>query len=198
MRARVTGILEKRLFQEGGPVTAGQTLYVIDPKPFAAQVAAAEAEVARAAAQATQADREVARLKPLAERRAIGQKEADDAVSNAELAAAGVKAAAAAHRGEAQPRLHTRRRADHRTVEPVDQVRRQPRQRQRHAAHGHLAGGSDLGVVHVSENERLALDRAVAAGKLALPKDYKFDVTVKLTDGSTFPRKDASTSPIRA
>ena len=48
VRARVTGILEKRLFQEGGAVAAGQTLYVIDPKPFEAQVAAAEAEVARA------------------------------------------------------------------------------------------------------------------------------------------------------
>ena len=46
-------------------------------------------------ASKAQSDREVARLKPLAEKHAVGQKEADDAVSNAELAAASVKAAQA-------------------------------------------------------------------------------------------------------
>src|SRR4029077_2197673 len=40
-----------------------------------------------------------------------------------------------------------------------------------------------------SENDRLGLERAVAAGKLTLPKDNAYDVTIKLTDGSTFPRK---------
>jgi membrane fusion protein (multidrug efflux system) len=51
----------------------------------------------RRAAQApvAQAEREAARLKPLAERRAVGQKEADDAVSAAELARASLKAAEA-------------------------------------------------------------------------------------------------------
>src|SRR4249920_2045209 len=64
VRARVTGILEKRLFTEGGWVKAGQALFVIDPKPLQAQSAALEAEVARARAQVAQAEREVARLKP--------------------------------------------------------------------------------------------------------------------------------------
>jgi len=95
VRARVNGIVEKRLFQEGAAVRAGQPLFVIDPRPYAAQVAAAEAEVARAEAQKNQADREAARLKPLAERKAIGQKEADDAASAADLAAAAVKSARA-------------------------------------------------------------------------------------------------------
>ena len=76
-------------------VKAGQPLFLIDPKPLEAQAAAADAEVARARAQLAQAEREVARLKPLAEKRAIGQKEADDAVSNAELARASLKAAEA-------------------------------------------------------------------------------------------------------
>ncbi|HOL06961.1 MAG TPA: hypothetical protein PKX44_01635, partial [Methanomassiliicoccaceae archaeon] len=52
---------------------AGQPLFLLDPKPFEAQLASAEAEPARAQAQKTQADREAMRLKPLAERRAIGQ-----------------------------------------------------------------------------------------------------------------------------
>jgi len=61
VRARVTGIVEKRLFQEGAFVKAGQQLFTIDPKPYAAQVEQAEAELARAEAQKAQADRESAR-----------------------------------------------------------------------------------------------------------------------------------------
>ncbi len=95
VRARVTGILERRLYTEGARVTAGQTLFVIDPTPFAAQTAAADAEVARAQAQLAWNNREVARLKPLAEKHAVGQKEADDAISNAELSQAALKAAEA-------------------------------------------------------------------------------------------------------
>jgi membrane fusion protein (multidrug efflux system) len=68
VRARVTGILERRLFDEGSPVKAGQTLFTIDPKPLQAQAAQAAAEVARAQATVAQADRELARLKPLAEK----------------------------------------------------------------------------------------------------------------------------------
>src|SRR5678816_4685129 len=86
VRARVTGIIEKRLFEEGAAVKAGQTLFIIDARQYQAQVAAAKADVARAEAQKAQADRESARLKPLAERKAIGQKEADDAASAADLA----------------------------------------------------------------------------------------------------------------
>ena len=59
VRARVTGILEKKLFQEGAWVKAGQALFVIDPKPLAAQTAALEAEVVRAQAQQAQAAREL-------------------------------------------------------------------------------------------------------------------------------------------
>src|SRR5207253_1200095 len=95
VRARVGGILEKRLFKEGAPVKSGQTLFVIDPKPYEAQAANVEAELARAQAQRAQAQREAARLKPLVERKAVGQKEYDDAVSTSELADAAVEAAEA-------------------------------------------------------------------------------------------------------
>ena len=40
VRARITGILERKLFQEGSPVRAGQVLFVIDPKQMQAQAAA--------------------------------------------------------------------------------------------------------------------------------------------------------------
>jgi membrane fusion protein (multidrug efflux system) len=41
---------------------------------------------------------------------------------------------------------------------------------------------------NISENEQLAINRGVASGKLVLPKDNGFDVTIRLADGSAFPR----------
>jgi membrane fusion protein, multidrug efflux system len=95
VRARVQGILERRTYQEGGRVKAGQLLFVIDPKPYAAQVQAAEADVARAEAQYAQARRNLERVKPLAGSKALSQREYDEAVSAAESGAASVKQAQA-------------------------------------------------------------------------------------------------------
>jgi membrane fusion protein, multidrug efflux system len=190
VRARVTGILEKRLFTEGGWVKAGQPLFLIDPKPLEAQAAAADAEVVRARALLAQTDREVARLKPLAERRAVGQKEADDAVSNAELARAAVKAAEARL---AEVNLNLGYTKVNASITGLSS--------RANKSEGSLVTANDTLLTllwqvdpiwvpfNVSENDRLVLERAVAAGKLALPKDNAYDVTIKLTDGSTFPRK---------
>jgi len=190
VRARVTGIIEKRLYQEGAPVKAGQPLFIIDPKPYAAQVAAAEAEVARAQAQKAQADRERERLAPLAERKAIGQKEADDAASNAEFAAAAVHSARAKLDELKLNWGYTR------VVAPIAGLSSRAMK-----SEGSLATANDtlLTVISqtdpiwvgfsVSENEQLRLSRAVAAGTLVLPKDNAYDVTIKLSDGSAFPRR---------
>jgi membrane fusion protein (multidrug efflux system) len=190
VRARVTGILEKRLYQEGARVNAGQTLFTIDPRPFEAQVAVADAEVARTKALLAQAEREAARLKPLAERRAVGQKEADDAASNAELARAGIKAAEA-KLTEAELNLGYTR-----ALAPISGLSGRASK-----SEGSLVTANETLLTtisqadpiwvpfNVSENDRLTLDRAVAEGRLTLPKDNAYSVTVKLTDGSTFPRK---------
>lgn len=58
VRPQVTGILKKRLFEEGKMVRAGQALYQIDPAPYEAAVQRAEAALAR-----SRAGLEVARLK---------------------------------------------------------------------------------------------------------------------------------------
>ena len=84
VRARVQGILEKRAYQEGGHVKAGQMLFVLDSRPYAAQLQAAEAELARAQAQYAQAKRNFDRVKPLAGSNALSQREYDEAVSNEE------------------------------------------------------------------------------------------------------------------
>ena len=95
VRARVQGVLERRVYQEGSAVKAGQLLFVIDPRPYAAQVQAAEADLARAQAQYAQAHRNFERVKPLAGSKALSQREYDEAVSNEETGAAAVKQAQA-------------------------------------------------------------------------------------------------------
>jgi membrane fusion protein (multidrug efflux system) len=95
VRARVQGILERRTYQEGSRVKAGQLLFVIDPKPYAAQAQAAEADLARAEAQYAQARRNLERVKPLSGSKALSQREYDEAVSAAETGAAAVKQAQA-------------------------------------------------------------------------------------------------------
>src|SRR5829696_309895 len=62
VRARVSGYIEKADFHEGGLVKAGDFLFVIDPRPFEAQLAKAQAEVSRAQAQQAYAGNEFKRL----------------------------------------------------------------------------------------------------------------------------------------
>jgi len=190
VRARVTGIVEKRLYDEGAAVKAGQVLFLIDPKPYQAQVEAADADLARAKAQKAQADRENARLQPLALHKAIGQKEADDAASTADLAAAGVKAAQAKLDEVKLDLGYTR------VVAPISGLTSRALQSEGSLATANqtllttISQTDPIWVVfNVSENEELRLQRAVAAHALELPKDNAYEVTVVLSDGSSFPRK---------
>jgi membrane fusion protein (multidrug efflux system) len=189
VRARVTGIVERRLYQEGATVKAGTPLFEIDPRPYQAQLGVAEAELARAQAQKAQADREAARLAPLAERRAIGQKEADDARSQADLAAAAIKSAEAKL---AEARLNL---SYTRVLAPISGITGRALQ-----SEGSLATANQTLLTtisqqdpiwiafNVSENERLKLERARAEGLLQLPETSAWDVELRLADGTKFPR----------
>jgi membrane fusion protein (multidrug efflux system) len=190
VRARANGIVERKLFREGSPVKAGQPLFEIDPRPYQAQVAAAEAELAKAQAQRNWSDREAKRLAPLAASKAIGQKEADDAASNAELAAAAVKAA--------QARLDELRLnlGYTRVVAPIAGLTSRAE-----VSEGSLAAANQTLLTTISqinpirvvftiaETEQLRLERAVAGGGLSVPKDNAYEVTVKLADGRVLPRQ---------
>ena len=190
VRARVNGIVEKRLFQEGAAVRAGQPLFVIDARPYAAQVAAADAEVARAEAQKAQADREAARLKPLAERKAIGQKEADDAASAADLAAAAVKSARAKLVELNLNLAYTRVNAPIGGLTSRAQVSEGALAVQNQTLLTTISQIDPIWVgFTVSENDQLRLNRASAENRLVLPKDNAYDVTVKLSDGTAFPKR---------
>jgi membrane fusion protein (multidrug efflux system) len=95
VRARVAGILQKRLYQEGAVVAAGAPLFQIDPATFQNQLASAEAAVAVATARVNQTRRDHVRLAPLAQEKAVSQKEFDDSTSALESAEATLKQAQA-------------------------------------------------------------------------------------------------------
>ncbi len=96
VRARVGGYLESVKFTDGAMVEEGDILFVIDPRPYAAILRRAEAELALARARLELADSRSLRARRLVERKAISQEEADTRAAEARQAAAGVQAAAAA------------------------------------------------------------------------------------------------------
>lgn len=194
VRARVTGVLERRLYQEGGPVKAGQTLFIIDPRPYEAQLEAAEAELARAKAVAAQARRNAERLKSLIAENAISRREYDDAVSAHETAEANVKLAQA-RLTEARLNLSYTK-----VTAPVTGFASRAQKSEGSlvtpGADSLLTTVSQINPIHVNfsvaENEQLRLSRMIAEGTLQLPDPKNangFEVTVRLADGTLVPRK---------
>ena len=96
VRARAAGILQKRLFREGSDVKAGQPLFAIDAAPYAAALQSAEATLARAQANLTQAAALAERYKPLLAANAVSQQEYANAVAAQKQAEADVAAGKAA------------------------------------------------------------------------------------------------------
>ena len=96
VRARVAGILQKRLFTEGADVKAGQPLFQIDPATFQAALDSAQATQAKAEANLAQASALVKRYEPLQAAKAISPQEflnAQVAQRQAQADVAGAKAA---------------------------------------------------------------------------------------------------------
>lgn len=95
IRARVQGFLEQRLFEEGQDVGAGDLLFLIEPEPFEAAVAQAQANLERAEAAIPQTERALARAEQLFSRGNVSEAALDDARAATEQARADVAAAEA-------------------------------------------------------------------------------------------------------
>jgi len=187
VRARVTGILQKRNFTEGGVVKAGQSLFTIDPAPFANVLARSEAELAASEARHAQAVRDATRLAPLVETKAISRKDYDDAVSAAAIAAADLLAAKARIK-EARLNLDWTR-----VESPIAGVTSRALK-----SEGSLISGPDVLLTTVTQadpiqvifgipdNERLKLRHEAKDHGLQWPPDGRFKVTLKLADGSDY------------
>ena len=98
VRPQVSGVILKRLFQEGSYVRQGQTLYQIDPSVYNAQAAQASANLQSARASAEAARTRAARYKPLAQMEAISKQDYTDALAQARQADASVAQNSAALR----------------------------------------------------------------------------------------------------
>ncbi len=96
VRARVNGVVQKRLFEEGSEVKAGQALFQIDAAPYQAAFDSARATLARAEANLTQAAAQAKRFKPLVQANAVSQQEYVNAVAAQKQAEADVAAGKAA------------------------------------------------------------------------------------------------------
>ena len=77
VRARVSGYLEKVNFKAGDKVTKGDLLFLIDPKPFTAQLNYAEAELERAKSKYELAKNDLSRAERLFKAKAISEEEHD-------------------------------------------------------------------------------------------------------------------------
>lgn len=189
VRARVTGILLRRNYKEGSAVKQGASLFTIDPEPFKVSLARAEADLAVAEARFAQARREVTRLRPVMESRAVSQKEFDDALSAEQVAEAEVKSARA-RVNEAKLNLEYTR-----VESPITGIASRAT-----ASEGTLVSGPNVLLTTVTQTdpmyvvfgipdrEHLALRRDVEAGRLKLPPDRRFRASIKLGDGSAYGR----------
>jgi membrane fusion protein, multidrug efflux system len=189
VRPRVTGILQHWNYKEGGAVQAGRSLFTIDPAPFQATVARADADLASALAKDVQTQRDIERLQPLYEQGMVSRKAFDDALSAKEVAAAGVKSAKAALTQAKLDLEYTRVEA------PISGVTSRALKSEGSLVEAQqtlLTTISQVDPIHVifsiSESEHLRLNREAAAGRLQLPKDGRFTVTVRLSDGTTYAR----------
>jgi len=96
VRARVNGYIQSIHFRPGAEVKKGDLLFLIDPRPFEAQVASAESGLASTRAQLELARTELARNEQMLADRATSKREYDDAATRVRTFAAQVRAGEAA------------------------------------------------------------------------------------------------------
>ncbi len=98
LRPRVAGTIDKVHFTDGAMVSKGQLLFTIDPRPFAAEVARAQSQLASARTKADLANTEVTRAQKLLDSRAVSRQEFDQLSAGSRTSDADIKTAEAALR----------------------------------------------------------------------------------------------------
>lgn len=190
IRSRVEGFLDKRVYEEGSFVKAGQVLFRIDPRNFQAALQQAKGELAQQQAKWNTAKANLARIKPLADQNAVSKKDLDDATGQEQGAAASVLAAEGKVR-EAELNLSY-------TIitTPVTGLSSQAKKQE-----GSYISATDSLLTYVakmnpmwvtfsmSENEYLLSGEAVKKGTLRFPPEFRFAVELVLADGSIYPQQ---------
>jgi membrane fusion protein (multidrug efflux system) len=189
VRARVDGIVQRRLYVEGSDVKAGQPLFLIDPREYSANLNAAEAALVRAEATEANAAQDVERYKGLIKERVVSQQAYDTAIAALRTAQADV--------AQARAQVETAKlNLSYTTVTaPIS-----GRARRAEVTEGALVSESSATLLTVieqlnpiyvnfsqSSSDLLSLRREVSNGTLKVPELAKVSVTLMLEDGSSYP-----------
>lgn len=188
IRARVDGFLDRRTYVEGALVKTGQTMFLMDPKPFEAALRTANGQLAQQQARYQVAKSNLARVQPLAAQNALSKKDLDDAVGNDAQAAAAVIAA----RGEVDT---AQLNLSYTTIKsPLTGLSSFARQQD-----GSYVTATQSGLLttvyqlnpmwvnfSISENEMLRYRDQIATGHLRFPPNNEFTVSLVLADGSLY------------
>ena len=189
IRAQVSGILQTRNFSEGDKVTAGQSLFSLDAKTYAAEMAKSKADLNAARVRLEQAQREVNRIRPLREKNSISQRELDNAISSADINLADVKSMQA-DLEQAKLRLDYTK-----VISPVTGIVGREL-----VSEGTYVSGPEVLLTQLtqidpirvrfglSEREQLQMRNDAAAGLLTLPEEGHWNTKIKLFDGSLHPQ----------
>jgi membrane fusion protein (multidrug efflux system) len=189
VRARVAGVVLKRVYREGSDVKQGDVLFLIDPAPFKADHDSARATLAKAEATLYQARLQEQRYRELVDDKAVSRQEYDNAKASFLQADADVAAAKAALE-------RTRLNLGYATVTAPISGRIGRAQVTEGALVGQnestpLATIQQLDPIHAdvtqSTRELNALRRALRAGELQQVGDGQVRATLIQDDGSAYP-----------
>ena len=190
--ARVSGFLDRIAYTEGEFVKQGQLMFVLDPRPFRAQLNAAKGELESQQARLSTAKATYGRVKPLAEQDALPQSDLDRAKGELDQATAAVFSAKAKVE-EAQLNL------GYATISsPVTGVAGRALQRQG-AYINSIADSANLTYVaavdpiwvnfSISQNQYARWSQEREKGQLVTPKDDNYDVDIMLPGGVHYPHQ---------
>jgi membrane fusion protein (multidrug efflux system) len=188
IRARVSGFLDKRTYTEGAIVKEGQVLFLMDKKPFQAQLDAMQGALAQQQARLQTAQANLARIRPLAAQNAVSQKDLDDAIGVEQAAAAAVDTAKA-------DVITAQLNLSYCTIaSPVTGITGAAMQQDGayiNVLNSQLTTVAVLSPIWVnfslSENEIKRYRTQVANGQLRPPKGEDYVIEIVLVDGSIFP-----------
>lgn len=188
IQARVSGFLEKRVYTEGAMVKEGDTLFLMDQKPFKVQLNQANAALARQQAAFEVARQNLARVKPLTAANALSQKDLDDATGQYQSAAAAVEQAKASVEQAKLDLSYTV------ITSPVDGITGEALQADGtylSPTNSQLTTVTVLSPAYInfslSENDRLRFRHQIETGLLIEPPNQEYEVEIVLSDGSIYP-----------
>jgi len=176
------------LYTEGEMMRAGQPMFLMDRKPFEAALVSAEGQLQQQKARLDVAKANLARVKPLAAKNALSQKDLDDAIGSEKEAEAAVLAA------DGQVRT-ARLNLGYTTIfSPLKGLSSFAKKQE-----GSYVTAGDLGLLttvsqvdpmwvnfSISENEQLSYREQIAKGQLKFPASKDFVVEVILADGTVY------------